>query len=450
MSPFKVGAITLVAIVLIAYFGLTRTNPFANPYELRAVFRDASTLQSGAPVRIAGVQVGKVTKVEGVDGRAAEVTMQLRDDALPLHRDARLKLRPRILLEGNMFVDLQPGSPSAHELDDGDTVPMDHTATAVKLPEVLSVLQQDVGGDLQALLREYGTNGLGNGGAEAFNAAIPQLAPAYRFSAITNDALLGVEPTRDLRRVLRGQARTFAALSDDPGALKELVTDLDVTAGALARQDDALAASVPALRDTLRAASPAFGELNEALPSVRAFAIEALPGVRSSPPALDAAMPWMRQARALVAPDELQGLAADLRQAVPSLVRLNRRLIPTLSQLRGLSSCTSNVLVPFAESTVPSVEEGNSDQEVRKQIMRAFTGLDGESRVVDGNTPVFHVNAVNPLNLATGKIEPAPPLDSRKPPVHRPDVPCETQEPPNLSAPSGSAAQFGVPDGSGG
>jgi hypothetical protein len=25
------------------------------------------------------------------------------------------------------------------------------------------------------------------------------------------------------------------------------------------------------------------------------------------------------------------------------------------------------------------------------------------------------------------------------PPVHRPDVPCETQQPPNLQAPGGSA-----------
>lgn len=450
MSPFKAGAITLAVIVVAAYFGLTRTNPFSHPFELKAAFRDAATLQTGAPVRIAGVQVGKVTKVEGVDGRAAEVTMQLRDDALPLHRDAHLKLRPRILLEGNMFVDLQPGSPSAHALGDGDTVPIDQTATAVALPDVLGVLKADVGNDLQTLLREYGTNGLGNGGAEAFNAALPQLAPAYRFSALTNDALLGQEPTHDLQRMLRGQARTFAALSEDPEALKDLVTDLNLTAGALARQDGPLEASVPALRDTLRAAAPAFGALNEALPILRSFALEALPGVRSSTPALTAAVPWIRQARELVAPDELQGLAADLREAVPSLVRLNRRLLPTLGQLRALSSCTANVLVPFAESTVPSIEPGNSDQEVRKQIMRAFTGLDGESRVNDANTPLFHVNAVNPAGLATGTIEPAPPPDSTKPPVHRPDVPCETQEPPNLSAPSGPAAQFGVPDGSGG
>jgi hypothetical protein len=44
------------------------------------------------------------------------------------------------------------------------------------------------------------------------------------------------------------------------------------------------------------------------------------------------------------------------------------------------------------------------------------------------------------MNLAAGQVEPAPPLDPSVPPPHRPDVPCETQEPPNLDAPSGPAA----------
>jgi len=126
-------------------------------------------------------------------------------------------------------------------------------------------------------------------------------------------------------------------------------------------------------------------------------------------------------------------------------VRLNNRVIPTLSQLRALSSCTNRVLVPFAESTIPSIEEGNSDQEARKQIMRAFVGLAGESRVTDANSPVFHIQGVNPAGLATGQIEPVPPTDPRIPPPHRPDVPCETQEPPNLDAPSAPATAFSQP-----
>jgi phospholipid/cholesterol/gamma-HCH transport system substrate-binding protein len=312
------------------------------------------------------------------------------------------------------------------------------------LPDILDLLQRDIRTDLRTLLYEFGTKGLvEGGGAEAFNRTIPELAPAYRTTAITNDALLGVDPRRDVPRLLRGQQRAFAALADDPEALKGLVTDLNTTAAALAREDTALAASVPALRDTLRVAQPALDAVNNALPTLRVFSREALPGVRSSLALLDAGVPWITQARGLVQEDELKGLAADLRQAVPDLVLLNDRLIPALDQLRPLSSCTNTVLVPFAESRIPSIEAGNSGQEVRDQINRSFVGLAGESRNNDANTPVFHVQAVAPSNLGLGRIEPAAPPDPNTPPPHRPDVPCETQEPPNLRAPGGPATAFG-------
>ncbi len=444
MSVFKAGVLAITVLVLLAYFGFTKANPFANPYELKAMFRDVENLKTRSPVRIAGVEVGKVTKVQPKDGGgAAEVTMQLREDALPLREDARAQIRSRIFLEGNFFVDIQPGSPSRGELEDGSTIPISQTASTVTLPDILDTLDSDVRGDLQTFLHEYGTVALRGGGAEAFNKAIPSFQPAYRYGALTNDALLGVDPDRDIQRLLRGQQKTFAALASNPGALKELVTDLNTTAGAIARHDSELEAAVPALRDTLRVGYPALGELNEALPTLQAFAREAIPGVRSSGPALAAATPWMIQARGLVQQSELKGLAADLRQAVPSLVKLNTRLVPFLSQLRLLSSCTNNVLVPFMESEIPSIEEGNSGHSVREQINRSFVGLAGESRVNDANTPVFHIQGVNPFKLATGRIEPAAPLDSNTPPPHRPDVPCETQEPPNLSAPGGDATLYG-------
>jgi virulence factor Mce-like protein len=440
VSAFRAGVLTLVVIIVAAYFGFTKTNPFANPYELTAVVHNAQNLKRGAPVRIAGVEVGKVTKIESSGGGepTSRVTMELKDEALPLHDDATLKVRPRILLEGNFFVDLKPGSPSAGNLDDGATLPADQTSTSVTLPEVLAVLDRDTRDDLRLLLSEYAT-ALNGGGAEALNRAIPSFQPAYRLGAITNDALLGVQPRKDLQRVLRGQQRVAAALSDNPEALKDLVTDLNTTAGAFARQDAALAASVPALQATLREGYPALGALNDALPTLRAFSREALPGVRSSVGTLDAAIPWIVQARGLVGEDELRGLAADLRQAVPSLVQLNKKLIPALRQLRALSSCTNSVLVPFVESPIPSIESGNTGQAVREQIMRSFVGLAGESRSNDANTPVFHVQGVDPANLTTGRLEPAAPPNPNTPPAHRPDVPCETQQPPNLAAPGGLA-----------
>jgi hypothetical protein len=76
---------------------------------------------------------------------------------------------------------------------------------------------------------------------------------------------------------------------------------------------------------------------------------------------------------------------------------------------------------------------------VREQINRSFVGLAGESRNHDANTPFFHIQGVAPMKLSVGRVEPAPPPDPTVPPPHRPDVPCETQEPPNLTAPAGSA-----------
>jgi virulence factor Mce-like protein len=443
MSTFKAGVLAITTLLLLVYFGFSKSNPFANPYELHAMFRDVQSLKPKSPVRIAGVEVGKVTKIEPKGAGAADVTMELREDALPLHKDARAQIRSRILLEGNFFVTIQPGSPSRGELKDGSTLPITQTASTVTLPEILDVLDSDVRTDLQTFLHEYGTVALRGGGAKAFNRAIRSFEPAYRYGALTNDALLGVDPDHDIQRLLRGQQRTFAALASNPDALEELVTDLNTTAGAIAREDTALEAAVPALRDTLREGYPALGALNAALPTLRTFSREAIPGVRSSVPALDAAIPWFTQARGLVQQSELKGLAADLRQAVPSLVKLNTRLVPLLGQLRALSSCTNHVLVPFVESDIPSIEAGNSGQSVREQINRSFVGLAGESRNNDANTPVFHIQGVNPLNLATGRLEPAPPPDANMPPPHRPDAPCETQDPPDLHAPGGDATVYG-------
>jgi phospholipid/cholesterol/gamma-HCH transport system substrate-binding protein len=257
LTPFAAGLLAVVLIALLIFLAFTRVNPFSNPYELKASFRDARNLGGNAVVRMAGVDVGKVTKVEPADGTgAATVTMELDDDALPLRQDVELEVRPRILLEGNYFVDIEPGSPSAPELDQGETVPVTQTSTAVSLPVILSTLRADVRTDLRTLLHEYGSVALQKGGAEAFNDAIPWFAPAYRNAAITNQALLGVQPRRDIPRLLRGQSRTAAALAEDPQALQDLVTDLNTVAGALAGQDTALAESVPALRDTLRAGVP--------------------------------------------------------------------------------------------------------------------------------------------------------------------------------------------------
>ena len=464
MTPFAVGIIAIIVITIATFFAFSRFNPFASPFKVVATFESANNLQSKSPVRIAGVEVGKVKKVEPIEGSggAARVEMEILDRGLPIHEDAEMKVRQRIFLEGNFFVDVYPGTPSSPVLKDGGEIPVNQTSTPVQFGQILTALQSDTRDDLQTLLEEYGELGLGYGrevdpqnppppsrtGAAGYRRSLDYQPRAFRDSAIANEATLGEQPG-DLHRLMRGQQRTFRALSENPQALRNLITDFNTTAAAFAREDQALEAAIPELRDVLAVGHPALGSLNNALPSLRAFARDALPGVRSSGPTIDASLPFVRQARRLVSPAELGGLSRDLRFTIPALARVNRATIPLLNQNRALSRCQNNVLLPFAQTPIPDPDfPKNSGQPFYKQASRGLVGLSGESRLFDGNTPFFHIQfGSGASTIVQRDVEGqsffaqafAPPegnrpgRPARKTPF-RPNEPCEIQDPPNMNA----------------
>ena len=207
--------------------------------------------------------------------------------------------------------------------------------------------------------------------------AIPYFAPAYRATALTNEALLGVEPDRDIQASCEG-GRTSAALADDPRALEELVADLNRVARALASRDQALAASVPALRDTLRVGLPALDELTEAFRRcaplrARRCPASARPPRPSTPRSPGSARRRPRGAR------RAGGLVADLHSGGAKSGAAGHQAGSAARPACALSSCTSRVLVPFGEAEIPSIEAANG-QEARQQILRSFVGLAGEPR----------------------------------------------------------------------
>jgi ABC-type transporter Mla subunit MlaD len=118
LADWKIGLIAIALTVLGFYLAFAKSIPFTGDgYTLKAVVQDAQGIRAKAPVRVAGVNVGEVITAEhltdengdGVD--AAVITMKLNDDARPIHDDATLQLRPRLFLEGNLFVDLKTGTP---------------------------------------------------------------------------------------------------------------------------------------------------------------------------------------------------------------------------------------------------------------------------------------------------------------------------------------------------
>ena len=441
MPTFRAGVLAIALIALVTYFVFSGANPFSHRFELNAVFQTSSNLSTRSPVRIAGIEVGKVKEVKALSNGTSRVRMELDKRALPIHADAQLKIRPRLFLGGNFVVDLNAGSPSAPVLKDGATIPLTQTQAPVQLGDVFADLQANTRRDLQIALQEL-AKAFDDGGADGIRGTITYLEPAYRRLALASDASLGEEPTRDVQRVLRGTQRTSGGFARDEQSLKDLVTHLGQTVGALAQQDTALQASVPALRDTLRTAQPALTSLNGMFPSLRTFAREALPGVRRSGPLLEAAVPAIQQARALVGEAELRGALRALRSRMPSLVRLTDISKPVFEQGRAASRCTARVLVPFISQDFPDPDYPANTGTVNQKLMRSLVGLAGESRTFDGFQSYFHVSQVP----SPGQVRPAPPPDPTVPPRHRPDVPCENQQPPNLDAPAAKV----VPTESGG
>ena len=63
-SNVTLGLVALGVIAVLVYLGVTKAIPFQSHYELRASFVISNNIRPGSPVRIAGLQVGKVTGIE--------------------------------------------------------------------------------------------------------------------------------------------------------------------------------------------------------------------------------------------------------------------------------------------------------------------------------------------------------------------------------------------------
>ncbi len=446
-NAFVGVALSVIAIVVVG-LAFRGELPFRDHYTVNAVLPSANNINVKSPVRIAGVNVGKITKVEGVgDGSsAARIEMRIEKQGLPLHQDAIVRIRPRIFLEGNFFVDLEPGSPSAPLAEEGFTFPIQQAKTPVQIDQVLTALQADTRADLKKLLASLSTAYAGQGAA-GFNRSIQYWKEAYRDSALVNDATLGLAE-RDLSGYIEGAGATAEALNRDPAALKAFITDLNRTARAFAVKDDELRDTLTELPRTLRAGLPALSALNDAFPPTRRLAVVLRPGTRSSEPAIDASLPFLRQVRSLVTQAEARGLAADLQPAVASLAGLNRVTPAFLKEGRVLSSCQNEVILPFTKDTIID-EQFPASGPVFEDSVKTLPGLAGESRSGDANGQWFRI-LVNAGNYATpngpgGELlftsqplmgfNPKPPKE-RSP--LRNDVACETQEQPDLRSIPGS------------
>jgi phospholipid/cholesterol/gamma-HCH transport system substrate-binding protein len=474
-NPLTVGLATLFVIAVGVYFGFAKDIPFTHDFRVKAVVESSNSIRKNSPVRIAGVNVGKVVKVEGKPGTdAAVVTMEIKKKGLPIHKDATIKIRPRIFLEGNFFVDVKPGTPSAPTISDGDTIPITQTSTPVQLDQVLSILQSDTRTSLRKTLDGLGTglsykppaaqdtdadpSARGQSAGESLNDAIRYGERSLKGTAIVSDAFLGTQD-HDLSRLIDGLSRTAEGLGRNEDQLKDLVTNFNTTVAATASEADNLRASVRQLGPTLESANRALGSLDASFPNTRAFAREILPGVRETPATIDAAFPWLAQTRQLLGPDELKGLADELSPATRDLAKVVDQSLKLLPQADLASKCVARVVLPTGDI---KIDDGplSTGVENYKEAFYTFVGLAGEGQNFDGNGSYVRFNvsggdqteALGPGNNLTQKVFSnyvKPPLGTRpaypgRKPPYKPDFPCYKNPLPNVNG-----AATGPADGSG-
>jgi len=123
-SELKIGIVAVVAIVL-AVLLIVSVGGAAGfswqRYELKTRFPDVKGLKSGAVVRVAGVEVGKVTEV-ALSGAEVEVLLEVKKgNEQRITTESRAVIGSLSLL-GEPVIDISPAT-SGTPLKDGDTVP---------------------------------------------------------------------------------------------------------------------------------------------------------------------------------------------------------------------------------------------------------------------------------------------------------------------------------------
>jgi len=211
-------AVCLVGVFgLFAVFGQMRFGEKSHQY--RAEFVNVTGLETNDFVRIAGVEVGKVKKVQIQPDTTALVEFSA-DDSVVLTQGSRAVIRYDDLI-GGRYLALEEGAGGTQKLNAGDTIPLARTSPAL---------------DLDALI---------GGFRPLFRALDPDQLNALSGQLIT--ALQGQGGT--INSFLAQTAALTSTLADRDQLIGEVIINLNTVLGSLGDQSDQFAKAVDSLSE---------------------------------------------------------------------------------------------------------------------------------------------------------------------------------------------------------
>jgi phospholipid/cholesterol/gamma-HCH transport system substrate-binding protein len=354
-------AIVVVALAVASYilanqrFSLPGWVPLVgdDTFTLYAEFETAKAVTpgQGQTVTIAGVDVGEITRVEVVDGRA-RVQMRIEPEhARRIRTDATMLLRPKSGLE-DMTIELSPGTARGQAVPEGWTVPIENTLPDVKVDEILASLDRDTRDFVRLLLAGAGAglDGRGDDLAATFKRFAPGARDLRRLTAALEDR------RANIRRAIGNLRRLVEAVGEKDEQLARLVDASDAVFRSFAAQDRAL-------RSALRELPPTLEETTDTLEQVGGLADELGPALEQLRPAARALGPSLRQTRPFlrastpVIRDELRPFARDVQPTVDSLRPAARGLARVTPDLARTLDVLNEALNELAYNP-PGSEEG--------------------------------------------------------------------------------------------
>lgn len=344
--------------------------------EVKAQFAFGANVRPGyTPVRVNGVEVGQVKDIErGEGGRGALVTVEFKKGSgVELKEDVTMALRWRTLLGRNLYVDVEPGSPSAPEWR-GGTIPKTRTQDQVELDTTLEPLNARGRGALQTMITEFDTafadpEGVAGaldsaGGAltgrptgDSLGAALAAGGPSMKGGADGLPALRGVAPGQDLPKLVVNANRALGELSRDEVALGNLVTDGSTALAVTAAQRANLAATVNTAPATLRQTRATLVRLEDTLDEIDPLADELRPGLDRLATTANSTKRTLDVARPLL--DDLRPTLNLLRPALTDLQTASTRGIPSFGSLNNTLKIAEEKIVPWLNSKDPATKRPN-------------------------------------------------------------------------------------------
>jgi phospholipid/cholesterol/gamma-HCH transport system substrate-binding protein len=383
MVVFALSCFGLLLFLWMSFGGAVPLKP--QGYRVNVAFPEATTLATEADVRIAGVSVGKVRRLEVDGGRNRTLaTIELDREFAPLRADSVAQLRQKTLL-GETYVELTPGH--GKPLPEGGRLADAKVADSVQLDEIFDSLDPETRKAFRGWQQDLAKGIEGRG--RDFNDALGTL-PGF---AADGSEVLGVLDSQEeaLQRLVKNTGVTFAALTENEQQLQTLITASERVFTTTGRRNDALAESVrifPTFLDESKATlerlqtfstdtrplvqdlQPVAVDLKPTLGDLRATAPHLEKFFRDLDPLIEASKTGMPAAR-----ETIEGAEPLLAQLHPFLGQLNPILqYLEMSQLQ-VSDFISYGAAALADTTA-SPDGGNG------HYLRQFGPLGAESAAI--------------------------------------------------------------------